>query len=359
MRIRAERDELAEAFGRATRAVGVRTALPILQGVRCEARGSSLQVTGTDLEMTVRTSVAVEVMEEGEVVLPARLATEAIRKLPAGAVVVGREEGSVEISGSGPRFSLRELQAEEFPRLGEPEVAGAVDVDGEGLEEALGQVVVAASGDAARPVLTGVLFEASEQGLRLVATDSYRLALREIPGVEMATGGLIPARGLREFGRTVVAPKVQVKVGEREAVFQSERGTLSLRLVEGAFPNYRQLLPDGYPNRLVVEREDILDALGRATLVAEDHIPVRLKMGEGGAEVTVSRQDVGGEKEMVEGDYEGEEVTIAFNPRYFTDGVTAVGADRIEIQVLDGLKPAVIRGEGVPEFVYLLMPVRT
>ncbi len=360
MRIRAERDDLADVFSRANRAVGVRSALPILQGILCEVKGNALRLTGTDLEMTVRTGTQVEVMEEGSVVVPAKLAAEAIRKMPVGAVTVATEEGEVAITGKGPRFGLRQLPVDEFPQLTEPESGEAVAVDGDALVSAVSQVTVAASSDAARPILTGVLFETSESGLRLVATDSYRLAVRDLPGVALEGSGLVPARGVRELGRTVGSSKVDVTLQAREAQFSSDRGSLTLRLIEGTFPKYRSLLPESYRNRVVVEKEMLLEALGRASLVAEDHIPIRLRLMDGGIEVTVTRQDVGGEAEHLSADYQGsdEEVLVAFNPRYLTDGVTAVEGDQVQIQVIDGLKPSVITGVGHDDFLYLLMPVR-
>lgn len=360
MKIRAERDDLADVFDRANRGVGLRTALPILTGVLCEVSGSTLRVTGTDLEITVRTNTDVDVLEEGRVVIPAKLATNAIRKMPAGAVTLSSSEGELEIMGGGPKFTVRELPVDEFPQLPEVDQTDAVELDGDNLAAAIAQVTIAASTDAARPILTAVLIENDEDGLRLVATDSYRLSMRKLKGVSLPTTGLVPARGLRELAKTVGASKVRVSIPDREAVFASDRGVLTLRLIEGVFPNYRQLLPDSYPNRVVVKKEALLDALGRASLVAEDHIPVRLKVSEGGVEVTVTRQDVGAETEHIDGVFTGEdsEVMIAFNPRYLMDGVSAMGADEIEIQMIDGLKPSVIRGVGEEDFLYLLMPVR-
>ncbi|GBD85590.1 DNA polymerase III subunit beta [bacterium BMS3Abin02] len=360
MRIRAERDELADVFSRASRAVGLRPAQPILQGVLCETIGSKLRVTGTDLEATIRTTAEVDVQEEGRVVVPGRLATEAIRKMPEGVVVIEAGDGEIAITGRGPRFSLRELSVADYPELGEPNLEGSVTVAGDALGEAIAQVGIAASGDAARPILTGVLFEPGEEGLRLVATDSYRLAVREIQGFVLRDAGLVPAKGLKELSRAIGATQIQVAVGTREIVFGSERGSLTLRLIEGNFPNYRQLLPESHPNRLVVEKEHLLEALDRAGLVAEDHIPVRIKMMEGGAEMTVTRQDVGGEVEHINGTFEGDadEVLIAFNPRYLSEGVAAIAGDQVQLQVMDGLKPAVLKGVGDDSFLYLLMPVR-
>lgn len=359
MRIRAQRDDLADVLTRANRAVGTRTALPVLQGLLCEVSGTTLRVTGTDLDVTVRTQLEVEAMQEGRAVIPGKYLSEAVRKMPPGQVTIGVTGSDIEIEGNGPRFTLRPLTVDDFPTL-EDIVADGVEVDGEDLADAINQVTIAASSDGARPILTGVLFETSDEGLRMVATDSYRLAKRDLPGVGLQGSGLVPARGLRELPRTIGAPKVTAQLREREAVFTSDRGSLRLRLIDGNFPKYQSLLPDAYPNQVVLDREELLEALGRVTLVAEDHIPVKLKLMEGGVEVAVSRQDVGGETEHLSGEYSGsdEEVSIAFNPRYLQDGVGALSGDKVRIQVIDSYKPSVIDDGSDGEFLYLLMPVR-
>jgi DNA polymerase-3 subunit beta len=311
------------------------------------------------LDITVRTSAEVEVMEEGRAVIPGRLLSEAVRKMPAGAVTVGTTENDIEIQGNGPRFTLRPLSLDDFP-LHEEIVSDGVEVDGEELAEAINQVTIAASGDGARPILTGVLFEGSETGLRMVATDSYRLARRDLAGVGLQGMALVPARGLRELPRTIGSTKVTAQLLDREAVFSSDKGLLRLRLIDGSFPKYQSLLPDTYPKQVWVEKETLLDALGRVSLVAEDHIPVRLKLMEGGIEVTVTRQDVGAEAEHLDGAYTGtdEEVSIAFNPRYLQDGVSAIPGDSVRIRVIDAFKPSVIDQGSDDSFLYLLMPVR-
>lgn len=358
MRIRAERDDLVDVLSRANRAVSPRSPLPILQGLLVTVTGHSLRVTGTDLDMTVRTELEVEVLQEGRTVVPGRLITEAARKLPAGAVVLAAQEGEVELSGGGPRFGFRELAVDDFPVVAEATLAGAIEVDGGDFLAALEQVVIAASRDDARPVLTGVYFESTDGGLRLVATDSYRLALRDLPGVRSSMTGLVPVRALRELSRTVGSKKMQIALGDRDASFASSQGTLTVRLIEGSFPNYRQLLPSSYPSRLIVARDDLLQAIDRASLVAEDHIPIRLQLESGGVELSVSRQDVGGETEHVTAEYQGDEMTIAFNSRYLNDGVGAVQEDQVVLDVVDPLKPGVVRGAEGEEYLYLLMPVR-
>ena len=359
MRIRAERDDLADVLGRAARAVGTRSPLPILQGVLCEVSGGKLTVTGTDNEVTVRTYLEVEVTEEGSTVIPAKLAAEAVRKLPVGAVTLASADGEVEITGNGPRFKLREMVVDDYPKIADADGPGEeIALDGTNLIKALSQVGIAASADDARPTLTGVLFEAAEDSLRLVATDSYRLAVRDMPGVATEGTKLVPFRALRDLGRTVGAGPMKVTLGEREASFVTNDGRMTARIIDSTFPNYRQLLPDGHSNRLTVDKGALLEAVGRAALVAEDHIPVRLAMHSGGVELSVIRQEVGEATELLEGEYTGEDMTIAFNTRYLTDGVSAVDDEHVVIETSDPLKPGLLHGGESEDFRYLLMPVR-
>jgi DNA polymerase-3 subunit beta len=358
--IRADRDDLADAFARANRAVGVRPALPILSGVKCEIKGSELHITGTDLDVTIRTAVVVEVMAEGSSVVPSRLVTEAIKKMPAGVVSLKSDGHELEITGRGPKFAIRELPVDDFPDVPAPDFSNSVDIDGDTFADAVKQVGVAASIDSARPVLTGISLEATEAGFDMVATDSYRLAIRNFGGVTIPQSGLVPARALLQVGPAIGAPKVQVAIGAREASFGSDRGSVTVRLIEGSFPEVRRLIPDAYPIEFQVNKAVFTEALGRAGLFAEDHIPVRLHLSEAGMEVNVSRQDVGGEVEHVDGTYKGEEpeVTIAFNPKYLGDGISSLAGDEVLIQVRDGQKPSVLRGLNEDDFLYLLMPIR-
>jgi len=315
-------------------------------------------VTGTDNEVTVRTYLEVEALEDGETVIPAKLAAEAVRKLPTGAVSINAADGEVEITGNGPRFKLRELSVGDFPKIHDDLPGETVDVVGETLVKALSQVGIAASGDEARPTLTGVLFEENEGGLRLVATDSYRLAVRDVLGIGATGSRLVPYRALRELGRTIGDGPMKVSLGDREAAFITDQGRLTVRIIDATFPKYRQLLPDSYPNQLQVSKKSLLDAVGRAALVAEDHIPVRLNLHEGGVELSVIRQEVGEETEHIDGTYEGEDMTIAFNTRYLTEGVGVIDSDTVILQTIDALKPGLLHGQGDEDFRYLLMPVR-
>jgi DNA polymerase-3 subunit beta len=363
VKFRCERDTLADAVSTAQRAVASRTgAMPVLSGLRVTLTQGSVELVGTDLELTIRVSVPAETEGEGSAVIPARLFAEILQKLEAGRVDVEFEDADARIQGGRFAMTLRTLAAGEFPRLSELDAEG-VRVDAAAFAEALRQVVPAASKDDARPILTGVLLTASADGLRLVATDSYRLALRDLQGVSMLAEGqkvLVAAKGLGEVQRLLTSAgseQIDVVLGEREVLFRVGNSEITTRLIEGEFPNYRQLLPDTHESRLTVSRQQLLDAVRRVGLLARDTTPVRMEFNALGVKLSSSSPDLGQAVETVEARYEGEDLTVAFNPQYLIDGLTASVGESIQLDVRDGLKPGVMHGE-TGGFTYLVMPVR-
>jgi DNA polymerase-3 subunit beta len=365
VKFRCERDTLAEAVATAQRAVASRTgAMPVLSGLRVSLTPGSLELVGTDLELTIRVRVPADTDGEGSAVVPARLFSEIVRQLDGDTVSVELADDDAKIEAGRFATTLRTLSAAEFPRL--PEAGeGGVRVDSAALAEALRQVVPGASRDDARPILTGVLLTASAGGLRLVATDSYRLALRDLQGVSMLEEGqkvLVAAKGLNEVQRLLSGEtgEIEVVLGEREVVFRVGTTEVTTRLIEGEFPNYQQLIPSGYPNRLTVSRDALQSAVNRVRLVGQskDTAPIRLGMSAEGLELSAIAQDVGEAHESVEAKYEGTDVTVAFNSQFLLDGIDAAASDEVVIESIDPLKPAVMKATDTGDFLYLLMPVR-
>ena len=283
MKFRCEREVLADALSAAGRAATSRTGtLPVLSGLRLEVIGDQLSVTGTDLELSIRLTVTVGGERDGAVVVPARLVADIVRSLPAGAVEVALGDDEVSISAGRSQFLIRPLGLDDYPVLGEP-ATEAVTLTSDSVAEALRQVVRAASTDDARAVLTGVLITAEEDGVRMVATDSYRLAVRDLPDSDMLASGqkvLVPSRALNELQRVLGhAEQLQVRLGARDAVFEAGGTRLTTRLIEGEYPNYRNLLPSSYPNTLTVGRDALLESLRRVKILAQDATPVRLRLG--------------------------------------------------------------------------------
>jgi DNA polymerase-3 subunit beta len=362
VKFRCEREILGEALTTAGRAATSRTGtLPVLSGVRLDVADGELTVTGTDLELTIRLSVPVHSDSEGSVVVPARLVSDIVRALPAGAVEVSLGDEELAISAGRSQFSVRPLSLSDYPAQVEPDTS-PVTLQSSEVVEALRQVVRAASTDDARAVLTGVLIAAEDEGLKMVATDSYRLAVRELPQSSMLAAGqkvLVPGRALAELQRILSGDdELTVRLGAREAVFEAGETRLTTRLIEGEYPNYRNLLPSAYPNLLTVGREALIEALRRVKILAQDSTPVRLTLGGDTLQLTAITQDVGNAHEEIDAGYDGAEMTVAFNPDYLVSGIDAVEGDEVTLATMDPMKPAVLRGVGHDEYLYLLMPVR-
>jgi DNA polymerase-3 subunit beta len=405
VKFRCERDVLLDALTTAGRAIASRGgALPVLSGVRLETVGDELRVVGTDLDLTIQVTTGVSVTTPGVVVAPGRLVTDIVRALDPGAVTVesDNDDDELRISSGRSNFAVRTHPAGDFPRL--PPISGdAVRLPPTGLTEALRQVVRAASSEDSRPILTGVLMAAEQGGLRLVATDSYRLAVRDLPGIGVLREDqhvLVPSRALAELQRLLSSaakgsagmtspapaaaaaagdgasgdgatsaaeaatgadegPAAILRLGEHDATFELGSVKLTTRLIEGDFPNYRALIPSNYPNSLIVGRDALLDAVRRVKLMVRDPTtPVRIAMRSDGIELTVITQDWGTATEEVDAKYEGAEMVVAFNPTYLIDGVEAITSDDVQLETLDALKPATLKPTDGSDYLYLLMPVR-
>ena len=363
MKFRCERDTLANAITVAQRAVASRTgALPVLSGLKVGSTDDGIELVGSDLELTIRVVAPADVEGTGSAVVPARPFSEIVHKLSDGPVNVEFKDDEAILESGRFRTSLRTLAAADFPRLAEPEGAG-VKVEVGSLADAFRQVVPAASKDDARPILTGVLLTATPNGLRLVATDSYRLAVRDLQGVSMLAEGqkvLVAAKGLSEVQRLLSGKEIEVVLAEREVVFKVGASSVTTRLIEGDFPNYEQLIPSGYPNRLTVSREQLSAAVNRVRVVGQgrDTATIRLSMGAEGLELSAVAQDVGEASESVEAKFEGTDLTVAFNSQFLLEGIESIGSDEVVIESIEPLKPAVLKGTDQPDYLYLLMPVR-
>lgn len=362
MKLRCERDTLVEALQTAGRAVSGRGGqLPVLSGLHLTLEGDQLVVTGSDLELTIARTLTVNGEIDGTAVVPAKLLIDVVRSLEPGAIELDLSELDMTIRGGRSDFSIRTIPSDEFPQLIDAE-GPAVTIEAMSFVQALRQVVPAASSDDSRPILTGVLMAPSEVGLRLVATDSYRLAVAEIPGAAVLEGDqsvLVPSRALAEVRRVVgEAPELTLRLGENDASFEVEGLVVTTRLIDGDFPKYEGLIPTGPANELAVNREGMLDAVRRIRLLAQESTPVRLVMNGDGLEIVAITQDVGEGHETVDAVYTGEELTVAFNPQFLLDGLDVAPGDDVTVQTIDSLKPVVLRTPGNEHFLYLLMPVR-
>lgn len=367
LKFSADRDVLLDGFVRAVRAIDTRMIGDFYQGLLCEdLEGDGvLYVTGTGSGRAIRVSVPVNVRAVGRFLVPGRLFTEVLKKMPEGAIAVDHSGGEVKVSvqGSrdgGPEFGIRVLSVNDYPPMDVPPLDDAVTLSGDVLASAIAQVAGAASTDNGRPVLTGVLIESKDGGMRLVATDSYRLAVRDLPAEAGDVQGLVGARDLSEMERTIGAEKVKVIFDGGAVLLASDRGILRLTGLLGHYPEYRTLLTGEFPSRMTFNRGRMLEALGRAALISQDGSHVKLHLSSDGILLTAQQDAVGDGSEMIEGAFEGpeDEIEVAYNPGYLRDGVAAVEDEEVSLGLVDGLKPGLITGRDPDGFRYLVMPVR-
>ena len=362
VKFRCERDVLDRAFSIARRAVSGRGgSLQVLSGLHLQLVGDKLTVTGSDLDLTIRVEATVGGGGDGSVVLSAQLGSDIVRAMDSGQIEFSVGDDGASLVAGRSDFNLRVMSADEYPRFEEPG-GDSVTLDALVVAAALDQVVKAASVDDARPILTGVLMAAEEDGLRFVATDSYRLAVSDLPGTSILARDqtvLVPSRALDAVARVLGdASDLTILLGERDASFVIDDVQIVTRLIEGEFPNYRGLIPVDHPNSLVVDRLALLEAVRRVGILARDSTPVRLAMSPEGLELVAITQDVGQARETLDADYTGSDLTVAFNPEYLVDGLEASPGDEVRLETIDSLKPAILRSTGDDQFLYLLMPVR-
>jgi len=361
VKFRCERDLLVDALNIASKAVTNRGTLPVLHGLRLDLSSNELVITGSDLDLTITVSVEVGGEKNGVTVVPAKLLADVVRAVEPGAVDITAEDTNLHVVAGRSEFSLRTIPKDEYPNFEEP-TTSPVTVDGEDLVRALEQVTPAASSDDSRPILTGVYMVAEKKGFRLVATDSYRLAVRDMPDASLLEGQppiLVPSRALTELARLIEPnDEVSLHLSDREASFVVQNVRMTTRLIDGEFPDYQRLVPDSNPNKLTANRGELFDAVRRVRLLAQEATPVRLEMSSSGLELIAKTQDIGEAHEIVDASYSGEELVIAFNAEYLLKGLEIAPGDDVTLETTDNQKPAVLKSSEHPEFLYLLMPVR-
>jgi DNA polymerase III subunit beta len=369
MKLSIGKDQLLGALGIAARGASTRSAIQTLAGVMIRAGEGGVELQATDMELGVRVAVDVQPEREGVAVVPARLLLDVVRSLPKDDVSLEyrSSQGDVELVSGPARFHLRTLPADEFPNLPEVGDATLVRVPARAFVETVGRVARAASRDETRPHLTGVLVSAAERELRMVATDSYRLSVKETALEEALDGTLeanVPARTLQELARVAGTDgdgQIEIASLEHQVVFRVGPVTLSSRLVEGRFPNYKQLLPEAFEHELRVSASEVLEVVRRISLLAQKNAPLRLKFSEGQLEVSAQTPDIGEASEALPIPFKGEQLEIGFNPDFLREGLESVEGDELVFKLISPLRPGLIESageDGGGSFLYLVMPIR-
>ena len=365
MKLSTSTSELLAQLQTVARVASTRSAVQALSGVQIAAADGSVELRATDMEVGLRVPLDAQVERGGTVVLPARLLLDVVRTLRSGDVSLELRptEQDVEIVGGTARFHIRTLRTEDFPPLPEPGGDQVVEMPAPAFVDTIARVSRSASRDETRPILTGILVSASGDELRMVATDSYRLSVKETRLEAPLEGGFeanVPARALEELGRLVRDDVEQIRIGVRsnQVVFEVGGLALSSRLIDGQFPNYRQLLPEAYEHELTVSREELLEVVRRISLMAQKNAPLRLSFSEGEVAVSAQTPDVGEASEPLPIPFAGEPFEIGFNPDFLTVGLESAAAEEVVLKLISPLRPGLIEAADGSGFLYLIMPIR-
>lgn len=368
VKIRIERDILAEAVAWSARSLPSRPSLPVLAGVVLTAEDAHVTMSSFDYEVSARVEIEAVVDAPGKVLVSGRLLSDIARSLPAQPVVIAVEGSRVVITCGRSTFTLPTLPLDDYPALpAMPDSSGSIDADE--FAHAVAQVAIAAGRDDTLPTLTGIRMEFDGSTITLAATDRYRLAVRELnwkpqsSSIDVAT--LVPAKNLADTAKSLAAGDSVVIAlgpdGERLIGFEGDGRRTTSRLLDGEFPKYRSLLPSESSTIADVSTAELIDAVKRVALVAERNTPVRLTFADGEVAMRAGTGDDAQATEAVAATIEGDDIEIAFNPGYLLDGLAAIDSGTARFSFTQATRPAVITGLGegaADSYRYLLMPVR-
>jgi DNA polymerase III subunit beta len=367
LKLTVSRETFLAKLGIAVRGASTRSPIQTLAGVLLKVDENGAELEATDMELGVRVQLEVSDAVAGQAVIPGRLLLDVIRSLPTDQVSLEYRSAQqdVEVVAGPSKFHLRTLPPEDFPKLPEAPAEGTMTVPAGAFVDTIARVARAASRDETRPHLTGVLVTASGTELRMVATDSYRLSVKETKLEQALEGSLeanVPARTLQELSRiasSAGSETIGVAALENQVVFSVDGVVLSSRLVEGRFPNYQQLLPESYEHELKVSRDELLEVVRRVGLLAQKNAPLRLSFTEGTLDVSAQTPDVGEASESLPIPFAGEPLEIGFNPEFFREGLESAESDELVLKLISPLRPGLLQsGDEGSGFIYLVMPIR-
>lgn len=373
VKIRVERDVLAEAVAWAARSLPARPPAPVLAGLLLKSEEGQLSLSSFDYEVSARVSVDAEVEEEGTVLVSGRLLADICRALPNRPVEISTDGVRATVVCGSSRFTLHTLPVEEYPALPQmPTATGTVP--GEVFASAAAQVAIAAGRDDTLPVLTGVRIEIEGDTVTLASTDRYRFAVREFlwkpENPEASAVALVPAKTLLDTakaltsGDSVILALSGSGAGEGLIGFEGAGRRTTTRLLEGDLPKYRSLFPTEFNSIAVIETAPFVEAVKRVALVAERNTPVRLSFEQGVLILEAGSSDDAQAVERVDANLEGDDVSIAFNPTFLLDGLSAIDSPVAQLSFTTSTKPALLSGkpaldaEADEAYKYLIMPVR-
>ena len=372
MKFAVERDALVDAVNWVSKSISNRPITTALLGIVIDAT-DEIVLSGSDLETAAKAKFKAEISQKGKVLVPGKLLADISRSLPAKPITFTLEGSRVLVSAGSAKFTLPTLPLVEYPTLPElPSASGSLNSDL--FATAVNQVAIAAGKDDSLPTLTGVFVEINKNQITLAATDRYRLAVRELTwsaqDANIETTSLLRARTLADAAKSLISSS-QVTIAlaptttnEKLVGFISEGKTMTSRVLDGSFPPYRHLLPSESTANAIIEVAPLLDSVRRVALVTDKTVPLRLNFSNNTLQLEAGTGDEAQATEKLDINYKGEDINIAFNPTFLTDGLTAIGTAFVNISFTGANKPAVLTGQTeagsapITNYKYLLMPMR-
>lgn len=363
MKIQIQQRDLSKAISIVQKGISSKSTLPILSGILLEAENNKLKLTGTDLEIGIKSSIDCDIIEEGSIVITSRIFGDIIRKLPDLPIdIYVDDNNSVHINCGNSKFNLIGLSPMDYPQLPEIHEGDYFEIPKDLLKSMIRQTIFATAQDETRPILTGALFETNSNTLSMVAIDGYRLAVKKVPvDVNEDIKVVIPAKTLNEVSKILEDDDTEVKISctQSNVIFNFGDTVITSRLLEGQFLNYKDIIRNEYKLRIRVKTRELQDCLERASLLAREgkNNLVKLDISDDRLVIT-SNSEIGNVYEELPIELEGNDIKIAFNSKYILEGIKAIDSEEIVMDMISNVNPCIIRPAEDNSYTYLVLPVR-
>jgi DNA polymerase-3 subunit beta len=364
MKILCKKEDLLTGVNTVQRAVSAKNTLPILQGIRLRTEGNNLWFEATDLEIGIRCQVEIDILEEGQVVLPARLFSEIVRKLPETEIKIESADHNINIYYENSNFTINGFDPEEFPEIADLPSTDIIEIPSVLFKNMIRQTIFACSLEETRPVFTGILLQIENENISLVSTDTHRLAYRKaiIAGNNKEFKGIIPSKTMQEVSRLLNDEELlSITFNNSRVIFKFGNVQILTRLIEGQFPNYKQVIPQSCNTKLLINTRKFLDTVERASLLAKDNYlktnTVRFNVEKGLININ-QYSEMGKITEQIEIEQDGEDVSISFNAKYIIDILKIIDTEYILMEASGSFSPSIYRPENDQNYLCLVLPLR-
>lgn len=365
MKLSCTQEKLNKALNTVNRIVSPRGTLPVLNNILIQTDKGRLKLAATDLEIGINTWIGAKVDKEGAITIPSRLISDYISTNNDETIELEQKDTTLSLKSSRYDANIKGIEASEFPLIPEVKKEATIEISGNNLKETIDQVTFSAAIDETRPILTGVLLKAKDNQLKLVATDSYRLAEKTVhleKKIAEEINVIIPQRTMHELSRIITSDeeKVEIRIGDNQIQFNFGDIQLVSRLLEGSFPDYEQIIPKKSETKTVLTVADFANSIKMASYFAREsanNIKLKITAGQN-MEVSAVSPQIGDNLSSVEAKITGKSVEIAFNAKFVLDVLSVIGCKEVVLETIDKTSPGVIRPVKEKDYLYLIMPLR-